>query len=165
MKIDWKSDENNLTKHYPRQKDDDDEDDDELPQEPGSFFNFFEHEEDPYDVSPVCMPILDVLLILAAYRLALPSATRSSGTPLTSFWATLTMTLISKRTLRTMMTTQRRSTSRSPGPRSANSEQRIECHAVSSSLSCIHDITHSILLYKRVYIIHGYRFLLSPNCR
>ncbi|KAH6917425.1 hypothetical protein BKA70DRAFT_334487 [Coprinopsis sp. MPI-PUGE-AT-0042] len=61
MKIDWKSDENNLTKHYPRQKDEDDEDDDELPQEPGSFFNFFEHKEDPYDVSSVCTLSCSVL--------------------------------------------------------------------------------------------------------
>ena len=51
MKIDWKSDEKNLTKLYPRETDQEDDDMEDLPSEPGSFFNFFEHEADPYDVS------------------------------------------------------------------------------------------------------------------
>jgi hypothetical protein len=45
-KINWKSDDKNLTKLYPMQTDDEDEIGD-----PGSFFNFFEHEADPSDVS------------------------------------------------------------------------------------------------------------------
>lgn len=49
MKIDWKDDKNNLTKHYPRETDEEDDEGD-LPSEPGSFFNFFEHEADPYDI-------------------------------------------------------------------------------------------------------------------
>jgi template-activating factor I len=48
MKINWKSDEKNLTKLYPREMDPEDQDD---VAEPGSFFNFFEHENDPMQVS------------------------------------------------------------------------------------------------------------------
>lgn len=47
MKIDWKSDDKNLTKLYPREIDPDDE---SSIAEPGSFFNFFEQESDPMDV-------------------------------------------------------------------------------------------------------------------
>jgi len=50
MKIDWKSDDKNLTKMYPREIDPDDED---SIAEPGSFFNFFEQESDPMDVSDI----------------------------------------------------------------------------------------------------------------
>ena len=47
-KIDWKDDSKNLTKLHPRVKDDEDDD---LPSEGGSFFNFFEIADDPFDVS------------------------------------------------------------------------------------------------------------------
>ncbi|KXN83617.1 Protein SET [Leucoagaricus sp. SymC.cos] len=47
MKIDWKSDDKNLTKLYPREMDPEDGDD---VAEPGSFFNFFEVEKDPMDI-------------------------------------------------------------------------------------------------------------------
>lgn len=46
IKIQWKDDAHNLTKLYPRKKDDEDDD---LPAEGGSFFNFFEQTEDPYE--------------------------------------------------------------------------------------------------------------------
>lgn len=48
MKIDWKDADKALTKLYPREVDPEDEDD---VAEPGSFFNFFEQENDPMDVS------------------------------------------------------------------------------------------------------------------
>ncbi|KAJ3764297.1 hypothetical protein EV360DRAFT_91334 [Lentinula raphanica] len=47
MKIDWKDSEHALTKLYPREKGEDDDDD---PAESGSFFNYFEHEDDPFDI-------------------------------------------------------------------------------------------------------------------
>lgn len=47
MKIDWRSDDKNLTKLYPREIDPDDE---SSIAEPGSFFNFFEQESDPMDI-------------------------------------------------------------------------------------------------------------------
>lgn len=47
FKIDWKSDAKNLVKQYPRVTDEEDD----LPSEGGSFFNFFEVAEDPFDVS------------------------------------------------------------------------------------------------------------------
>ncbi|KAI5124389.1 hypothetical protein M0805_008274 [Coniferiporia weirii] len=46
-KISWKSDAVNLTKLYPRVLEDDDVSD------PGSFFNFFEKEADPFDIGLV----------------------------------------------------------------------------------------------------------------
>ncbi|KAH8120660.1 hypothetical protein DFH11DRAFT_82001 [Phellopilus nigrolimitatus] len=46
-KISWKSDTVNLTKLHPRVTDDDDVSD------PGSFFNFFEKESDPFDIGLV----------------------------------------------------------------------------------------------------------------
>lgn len=48
IKINWKSDDKNLTKLYPREKVED-EDDDE-PAEAGSFFNFFEVANDPFEI-------------------------------------------------------------------------------------------------------------------
>lgn len=48
MKIKWKSDDKNLTKLYPRKTEEDDEED---ILDPGSFFNWFEHPNDPNDVS------------------------------------------------------------------------------------------------------------------
>ena len=45
-KIDWKDDSKNLTKLHPLVNDDDDD----LPSEGGSFFNFFEVAQDPFDV-------------------------------------------------------------------------------------------------------------------
>jgi len=47
MKIDWKEDDKALTKLYPREMDPEDEED---VAEPGSFFNFFEHANDPMDI-------------------------------------------------------------------------------------------------------------------
>ncbi|KAJ4489614.1 hypothetical protein C8J55DRAFT_422456 [Lentinula edodes] len=47
MKIDWKDAANALTKLYPREKGEDDDDD---PAESGSFFNYFEHEDDPFEI-------------------------------------------------------------------------------------------------------------------
>lgn len=44
-KINWKSDAVNLTKQHPRVLEDGDI------SEPGSFFNFFEGKDDPFDVS------------------------------------------------------------------------------------------------------------------
>lgn len=46
-KINWKDPSQALTKLYPRQSG---EDDDDMPGDPGSFFNFFEHDSDPSDV-------------------------------------------------------------------------------------------------------------------
>ena len=46
--INWKDDSKNLTKLYGRVVG---EDEDDMPAEPGSFFNFFEHPDDPFDVS------------------------------------------------------------------------------------------------------------------
>lgn len=46
-KINWKSEENNLTKLYPRVLD---EVDDDIPAEGGSFFNFFEQKSDPFNI-------------------------------------------------------------------------------------------------------------------
>ncbi|EIN13651.1 hypothetical protein PUNSTDRAFT_94862 [Punctularia strigosozonata HHB-11173 SS5] len=46
-KINWKDDSKNLTKRYPRVTDDVEDD---LPAEPGTFFNFFEIAEDPFDI-------------------------------------------------------------------------------------------------------------------
>ncbi|KAI0651556.1 hypothetical protein C8Q79DRAFT_933983 [Trametes meyenii] len=46
VKIDWKDDSKNLTKLHPRVTDEDDD----LPSEGGSFFNFFEVADDPFDV-------------------------------------------------------------------------------------------------------------------
>ncbi len=48
-KISWKDDAKNLTKVHPRVTHDEDEE----PSEGGSFFNFFEIAEDPFDVSPI----------------------------------------------------------------------------------------------------------------
>ncbi|KAF8527965.1 hypothetical protein BU17DRAFT_73626 [Hysterangium stoloniferum] len=45
--IQWKDQGKNLTKLYSRIKGDEDDD---LPAEPGSFFNFFEHADDPFDI-------------------------------------------------------------------------------------------------------------------
>ncbi|KAG8881669.1 hypothetical protein FRB98_004198 [Tulasnella sp. 332] len=50
IKISWKSDDKNLTKLNPRKVEDDDEDD---IIDPGSFFNFFEHADDPHDFGPL----------------------------------------------------------------------------------------------------------------
>ncbi|EPQ61018.1 hypothetical protein GLOTRDRAFT_53702 [Gloeophyllum trabeum ATCC 11539] len=47
FKIDWKDDSKNLTKLYPRETTDPDDD---MPSEGGSFFNYFESAEDPYDL-------------------------------------------------------------------------------------------------------------------
>ena len=47
MKIDWKDDSKNLTKQHPRVKEDDEDD---IPAESGSFFNFFEVADDPFEV-------------------------------------------------------------------------------------------------------------------
>lgn len=49
MKINWKDDSKNLTKLFPRIKDEADDFDD-LPADTGSFFNFFEQADDPFDV-------------------------------------------------------------------------------------------------------------------
>ena len=49
VKIDWKDESKNLTKLHPRVADPDGDDD--LPAEGGSFFNFFEIADDPFDVS------------------------------------------------------------------------------------------------------------------
>lgn len=46
FKIDWKEDSKNLTKLYPRVSNEPDD-----VSEGGSFFNFFETSEDPFDVS------------------------------------------------------------------------------------------------------------------
>ena len=46
-KISWKDDSKNLAKLHPRVKGDEEDD---LPAEPGTFFNFFEHSDDPFDV-------------------------------------------------------------------------------------------------------------------
>ncbi|KAI0823044.1 hypothetical protein BC628DRAFT_1409387 [Trametes gibbosa] len=46
MKIDWKDEAKNLTKLHPRVVDQDDD----LPSEGGSFFNFFEVGDDPFDI-------------------------------------------------------------------------------------------------------------------
>jgi template-activating factor I len=48
MKIKWKDDSKNLTKLYPRTMDE--EGDDDAPADSGSFFNYFEHDADPFDV-------------------------------------------------------------------------------------------------------------------
>jgi len=48
IKIQWKDETKNLTKLYPRVTDEEDEDD---MADPGSFFNFFEHADDPFNVS------------------------------------------------------------------------------------------------------------------
>jgi len=50
MKINWKDDSKNLTKLHPQIWV---EEEDDLPSEPGSFFNFFEQEKDPYDLGIV----------------------------------------------------------------------------------------------------------------
>ena len=47
MKINWKDASKALTKLHPREEGDDD---DEIPANPGSFFNFFEVESDPFEV-------------------------------------------------------------------------------------------------------------------
>jgi len=49
IKINWKEDSRNLTKLHPQVFDEEDD----LPSEPGSFFNFFEKESDPYDLGIV----------------------------------------------------------------------------------------------------------------
>jgi template-activating factor I len=49
-KIQWKDDSKNLTKLYARVMG---EEADDMPSDPGSFFNFFEHADDPFDVSCV----------------------------------------------------------------------------------------------------------------
>ena len=48
FKIDWKDESKNLVKQFPRVAD---EEQDDVPAESGSFFNFFEVAEDPFDVS------------------------------------------------------------------------------------------------------------------
>ncbi|KAG8924521.1 hypothetical protein FRC00_005030 [Tulasnella sp. 408] len=48
IKIKWKSDAKNLTKQHPRKNEDDDEED---VLDPGSFFNWFEHADDPKDLA------------------------------------------------------------------------------------------------------------------
>jgi len=48
IKINWKENSKNLTKLYPRVKDDNDDED--MPSEAGSIFNFFEISEDPFDI-------------------------------------------------------------------------------------------------------------------
>ncbi|KAJ4476662.1 hypothetical protein J3R30DRAFT_3373674 [Lentinula aciculospora] len=47
MKIDWKDASQALTKLYPREKGEEEDDD---PAESGSFFNYFEHEDDPFEI-------------------------------------------------------------------------------------------------------------------
>ncbi|KIK71359.1 hypothetical protein GYMLUDRAFT_90335 [Collybiopsis luxurians FD-317 M1] len=47
MKIDWKDPEKALTKQYPREKG---EDEDDEPAESGSFFNYFEYDDDPFEI-------------------------------------------------------------------------------------------------------------------
>ena len=48
IKINWKDDSKNLTKLFGRTMG---EEGDDMPAEPGSFFNFFEYADDPFDVS------------------------------------------------------------------------------------------------------------------
>jgi template-activating factor I len=51
MNIQWKHDSQNLTKLYPRVTDPAAADgEDDLAGDAGSFFNFFEHATDPYEV-------------------------------------------------------------------------------------------------------------------
>ncbi|KAG9012130.1 hypothetical protein FRB94_011826 [Tulasnella sp. JGI-2019a] len=50
IRINWKSDDKNLTKLNPRKAEVEDEDD---ILDPGSFFNFFEHADDPHDLGPL----------------------------------------------------------------------------------------------------------------
>ncbi len=70
-KIDWKDPAKALTKLYPREMG---EGDDEEPADPGSFFNLFEIEDDPYDVSVVLSaPML--LLLTAPSQIGLTIAT------------------------------------------------------------------------------------------
>ncbi|KAF8584508.1 hypothetical protein K439DRAFT_1288688, partial [Ramaria rubella] len=45
--INWKDDPKHLTKLYPRVSG---EDSDDMPAEPGSFFNYFEYADDPFDI-------------------------------------------------------------------------------------------------------------------
>lgn len=52
--ISWKDDAHNLTKKHPWVQSEDDE---ELPEEAGSFFNYFERAGDPFSVS-VCLVAL-----------------------------------------------------------------------------------------------------------
>jgi len=47
MKIDWKEPAKALTKLYPREKGEDNDDD---PAESGSFFNYFEFDDDPFEI-------------------------------------------------------------------------------------------------------------------
>ena len=54
IKINWTDPEKALTKVYPRKAG---EDEDEMPADPGSFFNFFEHNSDPMEVSFLSSPL------------------------------------------------------------------------------------------------------------
>lgn len=47
IKVEWKDDSRNLSQLHPRVM----EEGDDLPAEGGSFFTFFEHADDPFDVS------------------------------------------------------------------------------------------------------------------
>jgi len=65
IKINWKDDSKNLTKISPRTKDEADDLDD-LPADTGSFFNFFEYADDPFDVCLVLLCIETIRLIYIA---------------------------------------------------------------------------------------------------
>ncbi len=81
VKIDWKEPEKALTKMYPRETG---EDEDEIA-DPGSFFNFFEHEADPSEVSLDRHILKETLMIRVSCRLALSLRTKSSRKRLSHF--------------------------------------------------------------------------------
>jgi len=61
-----------LTKLHPRVAEDDGDDD--MPAEAGSFFNFFEIADDPFDVSVIWS--LHIITLTSFHRLAQQSSTR-----------------------------------------------------------------------------------------
>jgi template-activating factor I len=59
IKINWKDADKALTKLYPRETTHDEEDDEEDAVDAGSFFNFFEQESDPFEVSRSIAEVID----------------------------------------------------------------------------------------------------------
>lgn len=103
--IHWKDPENALTKLHPRVAEENGDDD--IPAEAGSFFNYFEIADDPFDVSVV---ICRCAYPHTLHRLAQRFLMRFSPRPLITSWVTWLVTnlILRKRTVTMTMTTLRK---------------------------------------------------------
>jgi hypothetical protein len=134
-KISWKDDAHNLTKLYPRPKEDD-ADADDLPAEAGSFFHYFEEAEDSFGVR-----ILVALPLCCRYLrpASLASSLRKTSSP--KPWTTSmvvpaeTILTLTTRTTTLTTTTPRRLTWRSRGRKRRSMLEGTRCGSL--PLCCV----------------------------